>query len=231
MRNPLLPRRSFVFQTLSFVPAAAIGSELLAPIKAAAQDVASYRPAFFNDADWRFLIAFVDRLIPHDDVGPGAVEAGVPVFIDLQMATNYGHGGLWYMQAPFVQAAPELGYQLNLTPRQLYAAGIPAADQAIRAAHGKSFTDLDDATKDQILADMEAGKFDIGDTPPAKTLFGFLLQNTHEGYFADPAYGGNINMAAWDMIGFPGARGDYLEWVDQYGKPYPYKPTSIEAEG
>jgi gluconate 2-dehydrogenase gamma chain len=61
------------------------------------------------------------------------------------------------------------------------------------------------------------------------TLFGFFWQNTQEGYFSDPSYGGNKDAAAWSMIGFPGARGDYLEWVDQYGKKYPYPPTTIQA--
>ncbi len=31
-----------------------------------------------------------------------------------------------------------------------------------------------------------------------------LLQNTKEGYFSDPIYGGNKDMGAWKMIGFPG---------------------------
>jgi gluconate 2-dehydrogenase gamma chain len=224
-----LPRRVFVLQTLSFVPATLVGMQAIAPLKAWADQAENYAPEFFAPDEWRFLTAFVDRLIPHDDVGPGAVEAGVPVFIDKQMGTNYGYGGLWYMHPPFMTAPPTLGYQLNLTPRQLYQAGIAAADKAIMAAHGKNFADLDDASKDQILQAMSDGKLDIGENPPAITLFGQIWQNTQEGYFSDPAYGGNRDAAAWSMIGFPGARGDYLEWVDQYGKKYPYPPTTIQA--
>jgi gluconate 2-dehydrogenase gamma chain len=227
-----LPRRVFVLQTLSFIPATMLGVESIAPLKAFADQAESYTPSFFSPDEWRFLTAVVDRLIPHDDTGPGAVEAGVPVFIDRQMATKYGYGGLWYMHGPFAEnTPPTLGYQLNLTPRQLYKAGIPAADKAITAAHGKGFADLDDATKDDILTAMEAGTLDIGNSPPAATLFGFFWQNTQEGYFSDPSYGGNKDAAAWAMIGFPGARGDYLDWVDQYGKKYPYPPTTIEAAG
>jgi gluconate 2-dehydrogenase gamma chain len=221
-----------VLQTLSFIPATMLGVESIAPLKAFADQAESYTPSFFSADEWRFLTAVVDRLIPHDDTGPGAVEAGVPVFIDRQMATKYGYGGLWYMHGPFAEnTPPTLGYQLNLTPRQLYKAGIPAADKAITAALGKSFADLDDATKDEVLTAMEAGTLDIGDAPPAATLFGFFWQNTQEGYFSDPSYGGNKDAAAWAMIGFPGARGDYLDWVDQYGKKYPYPPTTIEAAG
>ena len=134
------------------------------------------------------------------------------------------------MHGPFAEnTPPTLGYQLNLTPRQLYKAGIAAADHAITEAHGKSFAELDDATKDEVLKAMEAGTLDIGKSPPSNTLFGFFWQNTQEGYFSDPAYGGNKDAAAWAMIGFPGARGDYLEWVDQYGKKYPYAPTTIDS--
>jgi gluconate 2-dehydrogenase gamma chain len=233
--KPAMPRRVFVFRTLSFVPVTATGLAALTHLGAFADQTESYAPSFFNADEWRFVNAFVDRLIPHDDVGPGAVEAGVPAFIDQQMATKYGYGGLWYMLGPFAENTPAtLGYQLNLTPRQLYKAGIAAADRAIVQAHGKSLADLDDDTKDDVLKAMEAGTLDIGKTPPSDTLFGFLWQNTQEGYFSDPAYGGNKDASAWSMIGFPGARGDYLEWVDQYGKKYPYAPTTIgsaENEG
>ncbi len=228
--EPVLPRRLFVFQTLSFVPVTAFGLAALTHLDAFGQQADGYSPTFFNDAEWRFVNAFVDRLIPHDEVGPGAVEAGVPVFIDKQMETPYGHGGLWYMHGPFVEnTPPTLGYQLNLTPRQLYKNGIAAAEAAIKQAQGKNFADLDDATKDDVLKAMEAGTLDIGKTPSSGTLFGFFWQNTQEGYFSDPAYGGNKDAAAWSMIGFPGARGDYLEWVDQYGKKYPYAPTTIQS--
>ncbi len=57
-------------------------------------------------------------------------------------------------------------------------------------------------------------------------FFGQLLQNTYEGYFCDPVHGGNRNMAAWKMIGFPGARADYMDWVHQYGVKYPLPPVS-----
>lgn len=225
-----LPRRLFVLQTLSFVPATAIGFEAVSHLDAFADQSANYVPTFFTDTEWRFVNAFVDRLIPHDDVGPGAVEAGVPIFIDKQMGTKYGYGGLWYMHGPFAEnTPPTLGYQLDLTPRQLYQNGIAAADHAITQAHGKGLADLDDATKDDVLTAMEAGTLDIGKNPPSNTLFGFFWQNTQEGYFSDPTYGGNRDAAAWSMIGFPGARGDYLEWVDQYGKKYPYAPTTVES--
>jgi gluconate 2-dehydrogenase gamma chain len=34
-------------------------------------------------------------------------------------------------------------------------------------------------------------------------------------------------MAAWKMIGFPGARYDYTDWVDRHNERYPHPPVSI----
>jgi gluconate 2-dehydrogenase gamma chain len=34
-------------------------------------------------------------------------------------------------------------------------------------------------------------------------------------------------MASWKLIGFPGARYDYRDWVDRHGEPYPLPPVSI----
>ncbi len=65
---------------------------------AAASD---WKPQFFNDREWAFINAAVARLIPADELGPGAKEAGVPEFIDRQLNTPYATGSIWYMQGPF----------------------------------------------------------------------------------------------------------------------------------
>ena len=61
----------------------------------------------------------------------------------------------------------------------------------------------------------------------SKAFFEILLQNTKEGFFADPVYGGNRDMAAWKMIGFPGARYDYSDWIDRHNQRYPLPPVGI----
>ena len=52
-----------------------------------------------------------------------------------------------------------------------------------------------------------------------------------EGYFADPLYGGNRNMAAWKWIGFPGARADFTDWIDQAGHKYPTDLSPSAEQG
>ena len=50
---------------------------------------------------------------------------------------------------------------------------------------------------------------------------------TIEGFFSDPVYGGNRDMVAWEMIGFPGAYASYYHLVDQHGMDYHRKPMSL----
>ena len=58
----------------------------------------------------------------------GAVELGVPEFLDRHMQTPYAAGDIWYMQGPFVEAAPEFGYQGRLPLRDILRVGIAAVD-------------------------------------------------------------------------------------------------------
>ena len=93
----------------------------------------------------------------------------------------------------------------------------------------KAFAELGPDQQTDILKQIEAGKIK-SDEAPLRTFFSsFLLRNTMEGYFGDPMYGGNKDMGAWKMIGYPGVRADFLEWVDQ-SRRYPYGPVSIHGQ-
>jgi gluconate 2-dehydrogenase gamma chain len=188
-----------------------------------------YAPTFFNAIEWSFINAAVGRLIPSDGPGPGGLEAGVPEFIDRQMELPYGHGSYFYLQGPFQPDAPAtLGYQLRYTPRELYRSGIAAANEACRASVGKTFAGLTADEQDRFLTSLENNQVKFSG-PQAGTFFGQLLENVREGYFADPFYGGNRGMAAWKWIGFPGARADFTDWIDQAGQKYPYGPVAISG--
>ncbi|NHO32401.1 gluconate 2-dehydrogenase subunit 3 family protein [Acetobacter sp. LMG 1636] len=195
----------------------------------AAPQASAYTPTFFTPEEWRFLHAACDRLIPEDANGPGAVELGVPEFIDRQMATPYAHGALWYMQAPHVAGPANLGYQLPYTPRDIYRRGIAGARKLARQTHNAEFADLDADTRDSVLTVLETGDLQFDDLP-ASTFFGHLLGNTQEGAFSDPIHGGNKGLGGWAMTGFPGARADFMDWVDQYGRQYPLGSVSISGE-
>jgi gluconate 2-dehydrogenase gamma chain len=189
----------------------------------------SYAPTYFNTAEWAFIKAAVGRLIPSEGAGPGGVDAGVPEFIDRQMELPYGHGAYFYLKGPFLEnSPPTLGYQLRYTPREIYRLGIAAANSAAQKSQGKDFSQLVAADQDRFLAAMEKGEATFS-TVPATVFFAQLLTNTKEGYFADPLYGGNRGMVAWKWIGFPGARADFTDWIDQAGRRYPYGAVSISG--
>lgn len=186
----------------------------------------AYRAVFFSDDEWRTLNSFLDRLIPADAEGPGALEAHVPDFIDRQMNTSYGHGNEWYLRPPFIKTSAALGYQFLFTPRDIYKQGLPALDVVIKQRYGKPFHQLDAGERDRVIGQLEKGTIALSPVP-AKLLFGQILKNCKEGYFADPIHGGNYQMGAWKMIGFPGARADFTDWVDRYGARYPLPPVSV----
>ena len=188
-----------------------------------------YAPTFFTTAEWAFINAAVGRLIPSDSNGPGGVEAGVPAFLDRQMELPYGHGAYAYTQGPFQPDAPaSLGYQLPHTPREMYRLGIAAVDEASRQSSGRRFAELEADLQDKLLTGLETGTVQLSGLP-AKAFFAQLWSNVREGFFADPLYGGNRGMVGWKLIGFPGARADFTDWMDQQGKKYPYGPVSISG--
>lgn len=233
-------RRDFLLRTITLAPAMAVGSSamgaLVAPMAASAaeqpaapQHARQYQPTWFTAEEFAFISAAVARLIPNDERGPGALEAGVPEFIDRQMNTPYATGSNWYMQGPFHHDVPkELGYQLPLVPQQIYRLGLADADSWSKKQHGKVFADLSSQQQDAMLTAFESGEAQFAQIN-SKLFFSFLLQNTREGYFSDPLHGGNQGMVGWKLIGFPGARADFMDWVER-GERYPFPSVDIRGE-
>jgi gluconate 2-dehydrogenase gamma chain len=174
-----------------------------------------------------FVTAAVDTLIPADALSPSGSACGCAVFIDRQLAGAWGGGDRMYKSGPYHTGKPEQGYQLALTPREFFAAGIAAANQWSRLTYGKEFDRLGAAERVAALKTMEDGKATFAGIN-AKSFFERLLALTMEGFFADPIYGGNRDKVAWRMIGFPGLPATYANLVDDYhGKRYEAPPQSI----
>ncbi len=228
------PSRRSLIKSLFFIPLGIASAS--APLQAlhaagAAPDTSKpYSPTFFNVEEWAFLVAACDRLIPHDEHGPGGVELGVPEFLDRHMQTPYASGDIWYMQGPFLEAPPEFGYQGRLTLREMIKLGIKAMDShCAREFSGKKFAELDIGKQEELLKLAESGKLKLDDIS-SKLFFSQLLNEVRNGYFSDPKYGGNKNMGSWKMIGYPGARGDYIDWVEERKKPYSLPPVDIAGK-
>jgi gluconate 2-dehydrogenase gamma chain len=182
---------------------------------------------FFTADEAKLIEAAVDRLIPPDDRGPGGKDAGCAVYIDRQLAGPYGRADGLYMRPPFMPGAATQGYQSPDAPAPRYRAALKAlADYVNTTFSGKSFAELAPGDQDKVLGGLDTGSLALKDVDGAQ-FFALLLQNTQEGFFADPIYGGNRDMAGWKLIGFAGARYDYRDWVERHNEPYPLPPVSI----
>jgi len=181
---------------------------------------------FFNPQEARAMDAIAARLIPTDDLGPGAKEAGVTYFLDGQLAGAWGAGHQFYRQGPFQQGTPEQGYQLSFTPSEMFRRGLAALDQATLRENGKPFAELDAQHQDAWLRAMQEGEPDFSPLPSA-VFFRALLEATIEGYFSDPMYGGNRDMVGWKPVGFPGAYASFSNDIERHGVAWAGEPVSI----
>lgn len=113
------PRRGFLKQ----VATGAVGSgvALIAPVASGqAQPGSSPAPAAgdvaagyvcFGPREAAFVEALVNTMCPADQFTPAGVDCGLAVFIDRQLAGDFGRGARRYMQGPWQQGKPEMGYQ------------------------------------------------------------------------------------------------------------------------
>src|SRR6201996_8322265 len=138
---------------------------------------------FFTASEAAIVDAFVDRLIPTDDLGPGAKDAGVTTFIDRQLTGPYGGHDWLYMQGPFSpNPLPTQGLQSPLTPRQQYRQGLAALEAYCNATYNRGFVQLSADEQEKLITSMQKGEARF-EHFSSKMLFSAIYENTMEGYF------------------------------------------------
>ncbi len=237
MKEQKLGRRDFLKGAVVGGAAAAGGAAAIAtPEIAQAEAPASAAPtapeaagyAFLNLDEAAFVEALVDHMVPADEVSPKGTDLGVNIYIDRALAGAWGKGERLYMQGPWKQGAPSQGYQLPLTPAQLYRAGIEATNAHCRKTYGKSFDRIEVAQRQEVLTGLSIGKIAFDNGLPVRVFWATLYQTVVEGIYSDPIYGGNRNKAGWAIIGFPGIIAVHRDHVEKYrGKPFPTRPVGI----
>jgi gluconate 2-dehydrogenase gamma chain len=180
---------------------------------------------FLNAYDAAFIEAAVARLIPPDDKWGGALEAGVPNYIDKQLGGTWGAGQRLYRSGPWATGLKTQGYQLPFTPAELFKTALKALSKEMKTPLQKMTT----AQQDDFLKELEKGGKDLNGVP-SNIFFSSLLQMTMEGFFSDPVYGGNYNMMSWRMIGFPGAYGSYYDLIEKHGIKIDRAPMSLAED-
>jgi gluconate 2-dehydrogenase gamma chain len=230
----LLRRRDLLATAAILLGAGSADARNLGGVKPWTAGAAS-PPEVVRPGPWRYFTpeeaaaveAIADRLIPADDLSIGGREAGCGVFIDAQLAGDYGRATRLYMRPPFAIGTPMQGFQGPLTPAAQYRVALAALDAFCRAGFaGKNFAALAPEQQDKLLTGLETGQTKL-DGADGRAFFELILQNTMEGFLADPIYGGNKGMAGWKMIGFPGARYDYREYIAKHNEPFPLPPVGI----
>jgi gluconate 2-dehydrogenase gamma chain len=228
MKKPELDRRDFI-------KGAVVGGAASAAIATADVARAETTPApqaigyeFLNLDEAAFVEALVDHMIPADEISPKGTDLGVNIYIDRALAGSWGKGDRLYMQGPWKQGAPSQGYQLPLTPAQLYRAGIEATNAHCRKAYNRTFDRIEPAQREEVLAGLSTGKIKFDSGLPVRAFWTTLYQTVIEGMYSDPIYGGNRNKASWKMLGFPGLPATYANVVEEYrDKRYVAEPQSI----
>ncbi len=230
-RRYLLGSTAAVLAT-SLVSACAATSVAGPAIEAAAEtpvQVVAGGWMFFTPEEAALVEVLVDRLIPPDPATPGGKEAGVAVFIDRQLAGPYGSATALYMRPPFADGLPNQGPQSPLTPASRCRQALAALDRHTSDAFaGRIFRQIPETEQIAVIQRMESGSLMLNGSN-GRAFFEMLLQHTKEGFFADPIYGGNRGMAAWRMIGFPGAHYDYRDWVGRHNERYPKPPVGLSG--
>lgn len=198
-----------------------------APNRAEPPYYGTEQDVFFTASEREAADAITARLIPTDETGPGAREADVVTFIDRQLAGFYGRAQRWYMHPPFPDPQDTQGYQSPHTPSELWREGLAALDAHCRETFdGVAFASLPEETQDEILSALEEGEIEF-ETLSAQQFFEFAKEMTIEGFFCDPVYGGNRDMIGWRLVGFPGARYDYRDFLRHDGARLDIAPVSL----
>ena len=126
-KNPGDVSRRAVIQSAAFVP--------LAALTLSAQQTAPQ--STLTPSQMKTLVALIDRLIPSDELGPGAVQAGAQIYIDR------------------VLAGP------NASEKATFIQGLEALDAYAKRVHGGSLAELSVEKRDQVLNEMVDNAFFI----------------------------------------------------------------------
>ena len=126
---------------------------------------------------WNLLRAMMNRIIPQDAF-PNAWDAEVGNYLSRQFEGDLQH------------------------QVETYRLGLEALEAESQAHTGKSFTELEASTQDQLLSQIETGQVTLSWSVNPTEFFQMAIAHVIEGYYSDPGNGGNRDSIAWKMIGF-----------------------------
>src|SRR5699024_4865060 len=130
-------------------------------------------------------------IYPEDDNGPGAIELGVPYFIDRQCNEFWGRNSREYMMGPFdYTGADTNGNQSKLTSAEVMLAGVRKMLEISQEEHDEDFASLEEEQQITIMESFEPGDVEMTSVR-SEDIFALLRNMTIHGVYSDPVYGGN----------------------------------------
>lgn len=188
------------------------------------------RMFFTRFEDFVVLEKATEQIFPKDENGPGAIELGVPYFIDKQMAGTWGANSGDYRLGPFPGSDPSVEHS-SLTRGQIIIEGIRKMNEISNNQFDTTFDQAEDDQQIEILQDFASGKVKMNGVNSA-SFFGLLRSLTIEGVYSDPLYGGNRDMAGWKMKEYPGAVASYADIIesDEFVKKEPISLTDYQQK-
>jgi gluconate 2-dehydrogenase gamma chain len=209
-------------------------------------------PLFFTAAEWAIVEAATARIIPTDQ-DPGAREAKVVRFLDRFLSgidyiyASPDGSGFLELAGPEAEAWRERVSERATTYRQ----GIATLEALSVERTGTAFVELADEEQDAVLEELSGrpkptrvtphevdDRSGGGGPPPTNqpvndeglSFFDQLIFHTRQGFYADPAYGGNAEHIGWDVIGFPGPD-SLAQTLDGTYTTVDYLPAQDHSEG
>lgn len=139
---------------------------------------------FFSRTEARIVDALTSEFLPSEDGSPGATEAGVTIYIDRALA----------------------GFMRDL--QGVYRRGFAALADLTSERFGTTFVDATGAQRAQLM--LEISELSVSEPDVfLGQFFRIVREHTIQGFFGDPAYGGNRDTVGWKLVGFPGAQWGY----------------------
>src|SRR5437763_11512119 len=129
-----------------------------------------------NLEEQAFVEALVDHMVPADELSPKGTDIGINIYIDRALAGGWGKGERLYMQGPWKLGVPSQGYQLPLTPAQLYRTGIAATNAHCRKTYDKPFDRLDEKQREEVLVGLSTAKITFEGGPPVRVFWTMVYQ-------------------------------------------------------
>lgn len=134
---------------------------------------------FFTDEEARCLIALCEQIIPADEHGGGATEAGVIHYIDKQLTAVFHYDQVKYQR------------------------GLAGVQHSCLDLYGRRFETLEPDTQTTFLGKMEADDLpgDRWNSISPSGFFSLVVDHTMQGFYGAPRHGGNKDYMSYRMMG------------------------------